>query len=134
MFEHIWVKETLSWIIAPQDRLPGPDVLQKAELYFVWGFLMDPRFIQRITKSVIPFAPAVIRGYRREASIKDGKRGFRLIPSENDIVMGVILIAPSEEEIALLDRFEQVPDVMVKRRIEVTIGDLVREANIYMRV
>jgi len=34
----------------------------------------------------------------------------------------------------MLDRFEQVPEVMVKRRIEVTIGDLVREANIYMAV
>ena len=134
MFEHIWIEETLSWIIAPQDRLPGPDVLQKAELYFVWGFLMDPRFIQELLNRIIPFAPAVIRGYCREAFIKDGKRGFRLIPSENDIVMGVVLIAPSDEEIALLDRFEQVPDVMVKRRIEVTIGDLVREANIYMRV
>ena len=134
MFEYIWVKETLSWIIAPKDRLPGPEDLQKAELYFVWGFLMDPQFIQGLMKRVIPFAPAFIRGYCREAFVKEGKRGFRLIPFETDIVMGVVLIAPSVEEVAVLDRFEQVPDVMVKRRIEVTIGDLVREANIYMAV
>jgi hypothetical protein len=128
------VKETLSWIIAPQDRLPGPDILQKVELYFVWGFLMDPRFIQGLLKRVIPFAPAVLRGYRRESFIREGKRGFRLTPSENGIVSGVVLIDPSDEEVAALDRFEQVPKVMVKRRVEVTIGDLVREANIYMAV
>ena len=132
MLEHLWAEETLSWIIAPQDRLPGPEDLQKAALYFVWGFLMDPRFIQGLLNRIIPFAPAVIQGYRRETFVKDGKRGFRLIPFDKGFVMGVVLIAPSDEEIAMLDRFEQVPEVMVKRRIEVTIGDLVREANIYM--
>jgi hypothetical protein len=132
MFDHIWSEETPSFIIAPQGSKPSTDILQKAELYFVWGFLMDPRFIQGLLNHVIPFAPAVIRGYRRESFARDGKRGFRLIPDETGIVMGVVLIAPTVKDIAGLDRFEQVPDVMVKQKVEVMIGDLKREANIYM--
>ena len=95
---------------------------------------MDPRFTNGLLNRIIPFAPAVMRGYCRETFIKDGKRGFRLIPFETGILIGVVLIATSDEEVAMLDHFEQVPDVMVKRRIEVTIDDLVREANIYMAV
>jgi len=132
MFEHVWLEKTCNWIVAPKERVPGPDDLKKAELYFVWGFLMDPRFIQGVVGRVIPFAPAVIRGYRREAFVKNGTRGFRLVLCDKGIVMGVVLVAPSADEVAALDRFEQVPHVMVKQRIEVVIGDLVREANIYM--
>jgi hypothetical protein len=132
MFEYAWSEETLSWIIAPQGRMVSPDVLKNADLYFVWGYLMDPRFIEKLLDHAIPFAPAVIQGYCREAFVKDGKSGFKLIPSQKDLVMGVVLIAPGKEDIMRLDRFEQVPDVMVKRKIEVMIGDLRREANIYM--
>ena len=134
MFEYAWSEETLSWIIAPPGGMVSPDALKYSELYFVWGYLMDPRFIEKLLDHTIPFAPAVIQGYRREAFVRDGKSGFKLIPSKKDLVMGVVLIAPGKEDILRLDRFEQVPDVMVKRRIEVMIGDLRREANIYMAV
>ena len=93
---------------------------------------MDPCFIQGLVGRVIPFAPAVIQGYRRETFVEEGKRGFRLIPQEGGVVMGVVLVAPSEEEVATLDRFEQVPEVMVKKTIQVSVGDLERTANIYM--
>ncbi len=132
MFEHIWAEETCSWIAAPPDRVPLAGDLETAELYFVWGFLMDPRFIGELVGRPIPFAPAAIRGYRRETFVEGGQRGFRLIPDGQGIVMGVVLVGPTEQETAALDRFEQVPKVMVKQRIEVSVGDLVREANIYM--
>jgi len=134
MFDHVWAEEPLSFIIAPQDNIPSPDVLQNAELYFVWGYLMNPRFIKKLLGHAIPFAPAMLKGYRREAFLNDGKRDFNLIPTEKGVVLGVVLISPSEEDIAKLDTFEQVPKVMVKRRVEVMTGDLVREANTYMRV
>ena len=134
MFDHVWAEEPLSFIIAPQDNIPSPDVLQNAELYFVWGYLMNPRFIKKLLGHAIPFAPAMLKGYRREAFLNDGKRDFNLIPTEKGVVLGVVLISPSEEDIAKLDTFEQVPRVMVKRRVEVMTGDLVREANTYMRV
>ncbi len=135
MFDHVWAEKPLSFIIAPQDNIPSPDVLQNAELYFGWGYLMNPRFIKKLLGHAIPFAPAVLKGYRREEFLnKDGKRDFNLIPDEKGVVMGVVLIAPSEEDIEKLDTFEKVPKVMVKRKIEVMTGDLVREANTYMRV
>lgn len=134
MLEHVWVEETCSWIVAPQDRVPGTGDLKDEELYFVWGFLMDPRFIQGLVGRIIPFAPAVLRGYQRETFAEKGERGFRLIPREGGMVMGVVLVAPKNEEIAILDRFEQVPEVMIKQRVEVSVGDLVRQANIYMAV
>jgi len=132
MFEHVWAEETCSWIVAPPDRVPGAGDLETAELYFVWGFLMDPRFIGELVGRPVPFAPAAIRGYRREAFVEGGQRGFRLIPDDHGIVMGVVLVGPTGQEVAALDRFEQVPTVMIKRRIDVLIGDLVREANIYI--
>jgi hypothetical protein len=134
MFDHVWAEEPLSFIIAPQDNIPSPDVLKNAELYFAWGYLMNPRFIKKLLGHAIPFAPAVLKGYRREEFLNNGKRDFNLIPTENGVVLGVVLIAPSEEDIAKLDTFEQVPKVMVKRRVEVMTGDLVREASTYMRV
>jgi hypothetical protein len=130
----VWAEEPLSFIIAPNGNIPSPDALQNAELYFGWGYLMNPRIIEKILGHTLPFAPAVIRGYRREAFLNDGKRDFRLVPSEKDVVMGVVLISPNKEDIARLDAFEQVPRVMVKQKIEVMVGDMKREANIYMRV
>ncbi len=132
MFEHLWIEESCSWIVAPSDRLPRSGDLETSELYFVWGFLMDPRFIQGVVGRAIPLAPAVIRGYRRETFVLAGERGFRLVPDEDGIVMGVVLVAPTQEDVAALDRFEQVPRVMVKQKIGVLVGDLVREASIYM--
>jgi hypothetical protein len=132
MFEHVWNQKTLGWILAPPDRVPEAEDLEKAELCFVWGFLMDPRFVQGITGRPIPLAPALIRGYRREAMVTDGRRGFRLVPEQDGMVLGVVLVGPTREEVEALDRFEQVPRVMVRKRIEVLVGDLVREASIYM--
>ena len=80
MFEHLWIEGSCSWIVAPPDRLPGAGDLENEELYFVWGFLMDPRFIRGVTGRAIPMAPAVIRGYRRESFVRDGERWFRLVP------------------------------------------------------
>lgn len=132
MFEHIWNGKTLGWMLAPPGRVPEPGDLEKADLCFVWGFLMDPRFVQGITGRPIPLAPAVIRGYRRETVVTDGGRAFRLVPEQNGMVLGVVLVGPSREEVEALDRFEQVPQVMVRKRIDVLVGDQVREASIYL--
>ncbi len=132
MFEHVWNEGLCGWILAPPDRVPQAEDLERAELTFVWGFLMDPRFISGITGRPIPLAPAVLRGYRRETFVRDGERGFRLVPEEDGIVMGVVLIGVTGDEAAALDCFEEVPRVMVKKKVQVTIGDLVREAGIYM--
>jgi len=133
MFEHVWEERTCSWIVAPPDRIPASGDLESAELIFVWGFLMDPRFIKKLLGGVIPFAPAFIRGYRRETFVEGGERGFRLIPEENGVVSGVVLIGPTAQEKDGLDRFEGVPEVMVKRTVEAHIGDLTRGAGIYMK-
>jgi hypothetical protein len=134
MFEHVWSEETLGWIIAPQGNLPSPEILKDADLYFVWGNLMNPAFVRGVLGHAIPFAPAVLKGYRRVTFLKDGKRDFDLIPTEKDVVLGVVLISPSEEDIVKLDTFEQVPTVMVKCRVGVMTGDLFREVSTYMRV
>lgn len=132
MFDHFWFEEDCSWVVAPIGREPDHKALARGEIYFVWGFLMAPRFIEKIVGRVVSFAPAVIRGYRRKVGRRQGKPIFRLVPDETGVVMGVALLGLSKSEIAALDRFEQAPGVMVKRRIRVMIGDLEREANIYL--
>jgi hypothetical protein len=133
MFEHIWNEASCGWIVASPDRVPEADALEKGDLYFVWGFLMDPAFIAKLMDRPIPLASAIIRGYRRETTVTDQGRGFRLVPEENGTVMGVVLINPTDEEVEILDHFEQVPTIMIKKRIQVSVGDLTREANIYMK-
>ena len=132
MLEHVWHERWCGWIVAPPGRVPKPEDLERAELTFVWGFLMDPRFLQGVTGCAIPFAPALLRGYRREAVVRGGVRGFRLLPDPDGTVMGAVLIGVSESEGAALDRFEQVPSVMVRRRVEVAVGDLTRPADIFL--
>ncbi len=133
MLEHVWIEETCSLLIGPRELIDRSTDLATAELYFVWGLLMDPAFIKKLTGHLIPFAPAVLRGYRRETFLKDGRRGFNLVQDPHGIVMGVVLVGLTEEEIACLDRFEEVPHVMVKEKVQVQIGDLLRDASIYMK-
>jgi len=132
MFEHVWNERWCAWIVAPPGRVPEPGDLERADLTFVWGFLMDPHFVQGVTGRPIPFAPAVLRGYRRERVVRDAVPGFRLVADPEGIVTGVVLIGVSESEASALDRFEQVPRAMVRKRVEVTVGDLLRRAHIYM--
>jgi len=132
MYEHVWDERWCSWVLAPPDRVPPAEELERGELTFVWGFLMDPRFLRGITGRAVPLAPAVLRGYRRETFVKDGARGFRLLPDRDGIVTGVVLIGVRHDEAAALDRFEQVPRVMVRKKVRVTVGDLEREAWVYL--
>jgi len=132
MFEHLWIEETCSWIVAPEGVLPAAGELASGEILFVWGFLMDPRFLQGVIGRAAPLAPAVVRGYRRETFFRDGRRGYRLVPGREGVVCGVVLLGLTRGEMEALDRFEQVPREMVRRTVEVRVGDLAREAWIYL--
>ena len=45
---------TLSWIIAPPEQVPSPEVLYNAELYIVLGYRMAPRFTVKLLGRAIP--------------------------------------------------------------------------------
>ena len=105
------------------------DFVSDQNATFVWGYLMEPDFIKELLGRKKPFAPAVLRGYKREKS----EDKLTLIPDASSCVLGVVLLNLSEEEMKKLDEFEKVPEVMIRKRIEVEIGDFRREVYIYMR-
>ncbi|MFH1539200.1 MAG: gamma-glutamylcyclotransferase family protein [bacterium] len=100
---------------APLPEEPFTD----ENLTFVWGFLMAPRFIRKLLGHKAAFAPAVLKGWKRSA---DGD-SFQLKKQKDGVVSGVVLIGLSKKDVEKLDAFEQIPDVMIKRRTNVLIGD-----------
>lgn len=119
MARYNFSEENLSLIMRPLGaRLPD-EPFEDENLTFVWGFLMDPRFIRKLLGHKVSFAPAVLKGWKRSP---DGD-SFRLKKQKDSVVSGVVLIGLSKKDVEKLDAFEQIPEVMLKRRTKVLIGD-----------
>lgn len=128
MAKFIFSADDLSLIIRPLGAPLPDEPFADANLTFAWGFLMDPRFIRKLLGHKAAFAPAVLKGWKRSA---EGD-SFRLGKREGGVVTGVVLIGLSEKDIVKLDAFERTPDVMIKRRVKVLIGDRKAGAFIYL--
>ena len=133
MFKSKWLAEHCAVVFHPDGvRITAVDLATK-DLLFVWGDLMDPEFLKGLLGRYVPFGPAILPGFRRERVRSGGKWGYRLIPDSKGAMQGVVLLRLRKKDLAILDAFEEAPEVMVQTTAQVRIGDFVREAGIYMR-
>lgn len=131
MFDVKWNKKYFATtILSSKEKV---NIEKDKNATFVWGYLMDPYFIKKLLGKEKPFTPAVLKGFRREWKYSGKNKTPVLIKDKNEIVQGVVLLNLSKEDVQKLDEFEKIPEVMVKKRIWIYIGDLKREVYIYFK-
>jgi gamma-glutamylcyclotransferase (GGCT)/AIG2-like uncharacterized protein YtfP len=85
---------------------------------FVYGSLMDPAERQRLLMRPIEAIPARLTGYVR------GRTRHHFVAKQADAVTeGAILEGLSARDLAILDRYEEVPTLYTRERIEVIATD-----------
>ncbi len=88
------------------------------QLLFVYGSLMDPAERQRLLGRTIEASPARLPGYVR------GHRRYYFIAKQAEAVTdGAILEGLSARDLAILDRYEEVPTLYTRERIAVVAAD-----------
>jgi gamma-glutamylcyclotransferase (GGCT)/AIG2-like uncharacterized protein YtfP len=88
------------------------------QLLFVYGSLMDPAERQRLLTRPIEAIPARLSGYVR------GRTRYYFVAKQADAVTdGAILEGLSARDLAILDRYEEVPTLYTRKRIEVVAAD-----------
>ena len=88
------------------------------QLLFVYGSLIDPAERQRLLTRPIEAIPARLPGYVR------GHRRYYFVAKQADAVTeGAILEGLSACDLAILDRYEEVPTLYTRERIEVVAVD-----------
>lgn len=132
-FHTTWFEDFRVVVFHPsRTRIYRADLVER-DIFFVWGQLMDPEFIQGLTGSYIPFSPAILSGYQRKCVKRGGGLDFRLKKASGGVTQGTALLRMGKKDIEILDKFEEVPRVMVRKKIKVMLGDLKREAYIYLK-
>jgi hypothetical protein len=129
MFRVTWFEEYLLDVVHPQSRKVTREMLDDPKAVFVWGKLMSPHFIRKLLGRPLPFCPAEIRGYARVPS----GDFFALKKRKGATVQGVVLLGLTEKDTEGLNRFEQIPHVMERRRTMVTMGTLRRRTFFYIK-
>lgn len=79
---------------------------------FVYGALLDSAARERLLGRPIDAIPACLPGYERRRT-----RYFFVIPHEGAEVSGTILAGLSDQELAILDSYEEVPELYLRERI-----------------
>jgi gamma-glutamylcyclotransferase (GGCT)/AIG2-like uncharacterized protein YtfP len=97
-------------------------------LLFVYGSLMDPSERLRLLGRHVNASPARLFGYAR------GKKRYYFVAKQAEAVTdGAILEGLSARDLAILDRYEEVPTLYTRERIEVVAADGVKiECWIYL--
>jgi len=129
MFRVTWFEECLLDVVHPERRRVTRQILEDQRATFVWGKLMSPLFIKELLGHSLPFCPAEIGGYARVPS----GDFYGLRKRNGATTQGVVLLGLSEKEVAGLNEYEQIPDVMERRRIMVTMGTLKRRTFFYIK-
>lgn len=81
---------------------------------FVYGALLEPAERERLLGRRVVATPARLPGYERRRT-----RYFYVIQREHAEVSGAILAGLSASDLAILDDYEEVPDLYVRKRIDV---------------
>jgi gamma-glutamylcyclotransferase (GGCT)/AIG2-like uncharacterized protein YtfP len=81
---------------------------------FVYGSLLNPDERARLLSRPVAAVPARLMGYERGR-----KRYFYVIRRETAEVMGAILSGLGDSELALLDEYEEVPQLYTRERVDV---------------
>jgi gamma-glutamylcyclotransferase (GGCT)/AIG2-like uncharacterized protein YtfP len=95
---------------------------------FIYGSLLDPDRRAEIIGRPTTAIPAVVHGYERAR-----RRYWFIRPRESAIVCGAILTDLTPAELAVIDAYEEVPDLYTRERISVTLADdSIRECQVYL--
>jgi len=129
MFRLTWFEEYLLDLVHPERRRMTRRILEDPKATFVWGKLMNPHFIRKLLGHSLPFCPAEIQGYARVPS----GDFYALKKKKGATTQGVVLLGLSERDVAGLNEYEKVPDVMERRRIRVSMGTLKRRTYFYIK-
>jgi gamma-glutamylcyclotransferase (GGCT)/AIG2-like uncharacterized protein YtfP len=88
------------------------------EMLFVYGTLMNPAERLRLLGRPVDASPARLAGYAR------GQKRYYFIARQRDAVTdGAILEDLSPRDLAILDKYEDVPTLYTRERIEVIAAD-----------
>ncbi len=88
------------------------------ELLFVYGTLMNPAERLRLLGRPIDATPARLSGYAR------GKKRYYFIAKKAEAVTdGAILEGLSARDLDILDKYEELPTLYTRERIEVLAAD-----------
>ncbi|HSB07250.1 MAG TPA: gamma-glutamylcyclotransferase family protein [Thermodesulfobacteriota bacterium] len=129
MFRVTWFEEYLLDVVHPEGRRITRRILEDPKATFVWGKLMSPHFIEKLLGHSLPFCPAEIQGYARAPS----GDFYALRKKKGATTQGVVLLGLAEGDVAGLNKYEQIPDVMERRRIRVSMGTFKRKAFFYIK-
>jgi len=129
MFRVTWFEDSLLHLVHPEEKRITRKVLEDPRATFVWGKLISPHFIKKLLGHSLPYCPAEIQGYVRVPS----GDFFALKKKRGGTVQGVVLLGLSDDDVAGLNEFEQIPHVMVRRRIMVSLGTLKRRTFFYIK-
>jgi hypothetical protein len=129
MFKVTWFEDCLLDVIHPADVKVTRKILDGANATFVWGKLMDPHFIAKQIGRPAAFCAAEISGYARVKT----PEFYALRKKAGATTQGVVLLGLTGDEVAALNAFERIPDVMERRRIEVAMGNMKRKVYFYIK-
>jgi hypothetical protein len=132
MFETAFFPDDFILAFQPeQDMLRAHDVLE-GDAVFVSGKLMDPQFVRQVVGRYLPFSSAIAIGFER-GERGEGENKVLLLERKRDaIVLGILLLKITPDDLILLDAFEQVPSVRERVKISVIIGSLQRTAYTFL--
>jgi gamma-glutamylcyclotransferase (GGCT)/AIG2-like uncharacterized protein YtfP len=88
------------------------------QLLFVYGSLMNPAERLRLLGRPIDASLARLVGYERGR-----KRHYFVVKKADAVTDGAILEGLSARDLAILDRYEEVPTLYTRERIEVVAAD-----------
>ena len=88
------------------------------QMLFVYGSLMNPAERLRLLGRPIDASPARLPNYAR------GKKRYYFVARQSEAVTdGAILEGLSARDLALLDKYEEVPALYTRERVEVLTAD-----------
>ena len=132
MLKTTFFEEHFVWAAHSESDEISLNDIAEGEAVFVSGKLMDPDFVRDIVGRPVPFTSAVAREYTRSERGQGSNKMLLLEPSPGGFVLGVLLLKLAPSDVAILDKFEQVPDVRRKTTIDVVVGSLERTAVTYL--
>ncbi|RJP17161.1 MAG: gamma-glutamylcyclotransferase [Candidatus Abyssobacteria bacterium SURF_5] len=120
------------WAVHPEGASLSLSEVLHGDAVFVSGKLMDPTFAYKVTGRYVPFAAAIAKGFARGERGSGKKKMPILERKRGGIVLGVLLLDVSENDLQKLDAFEQVPELRERVSIRVTVGARERPAYTFL--
>lgn len=113
----------------------GPPPWQTGTHVFVCAALQDPERMRDLTGRALPFAPAVVRGYRRAMlDVGAGPMPFMLPSTDRgDPLPGTVFLGLSDAEVRGVEGYELAGDHRRRVDVEVRVGERLVRAITFVR-